>query len=302
MVDLFVFEPDDDEPQSFTETASGFEPFQPVDLFEPSGFEVDETPDFFDPHVAETAMAAVPEHLDTYDPENSYSDIAGDPEVHIEYWHHQETGVSCAVAAQMNILQHHFPDKDITEEELREIASTNGWYLDGEGTPPYHAGRLLEHYGLDVETSYNGSMNELEDLVDEGNQVIVDVESSQILQVQSDSRLDQMVSRLPGIPGQSGPDHAVQVIGFVTDEAGERQIVLNDPGVEYGQGLKMPVDEFENAWGGSTWHTDGPVGDSDALAMSAWPTTGGYYTSQGMFYCVIDGTLREPATGGIIRV
>jgi hypothetical protein len=170
--------------------------------------------------------------------------LVGEPAAGMAPWHMQEQPNSCAVASQEFILDE-FTGVDHSEAELRDIAEQNGWFTPENGTPMEHTGKLLAYYGIPTEQVQGASFDQLEDAVADGNGVIVGVDSGEIWNPGFDE--DDQLSDYLGIPGQ-GADHAVQVIGLDYTDQANPQVILNDSGTPDGQGERVPLATFLDAW------------------------------------------------------
>lgn len=67
----------------------------------------------------------------------------GEPLEDRKHWHMQEQPDTCAIVSQEYILDSYL-DYDVTENELVEHATKNGYYYPGSGTFPEDVGKLLE--------------------------------------------------------------------------------------------------------------------------------------------------------------
>lgn len=175
---------------------------------------------------------------ETFDPDAADMEyIIGNPEDAMESWHWQETGTSCAVASQEFVLER-LTGHEFHESDLRVLAEEQGWYSPEGGTPMDDVGNLLEHMGLTVERSQGNSIRDLEECLQNGGEVIVGVDSSEIWEGQDDDFFG------PGIDA----DHAVQVIGLDYSDPGNPLVILNDPGTANGGGAMIPLEIFMGAW------------------------------------------------------
>ncbi len=175
---------------------------------------------------------------ETFDPDSADMDrVIGDPEEAMESWHWQETGSSCAVASQEFVLEQ-LTGREFDESDLRELAEEQGWYSPEGGTPMDDVGNILEHMGLTVERSQGNSIEDLERCLENGGEVIVGVDSSEIWEGQDDDFFG---------PGMDA-DHAVQVIGLDYSDPGSPMVILNDPGAANGGGAMLSLDVFMGAW------------------------------------------------------
>lgn len=175
---------------------------------------------------------------ENFDPDDSDDDgVIGDPAEAMENWHTQETGTSCAVASQEFVLET-LTGRDFTEAELRDLAEQNGWYDPDGGTPMADVGNILEHMGLTVNRSQGNSVSDIEECLENGGEVIVGVDSSELWEGESDDFFG------PGM----GADHAIQVIGIDRSNPDEPMVIINDSGCTNGCGAMIPLDEFMDAW------------------------------------------------------
>ena len=214
--------PDDQDGQIFDDEAEPF--YEP----EPQA-EVEPQPD--------PGYGAVP-NFEPFDPDEADPDkVIGDPESAMENWHWQETGSSCAVASQEFVLEE-LTGQEFEESDLRDLAEANGWYMPQAGTPMDDVGNILEHMGLDVERSQGNSIDDIAQCLQDGGQVIVAVDSSELWEGVNDDNFG---------PGMQA-DHAVQVIGIDYTDPDEPMVILNDPGASNGGGAQVPLDEFMDAW------------------------------------------------------
>lgn len=175
---------------------------------------------------------------ETFDPDRADMDrVIGNPEDAMDSWHWQETGSSCAVASQEFVLEQ-LTGREFDESDLRELAEEQGWYSPEGGTPMDDVGNILEHMGLTVERSQGNSIRDLEECLQNGGEVIVAVDSSEIWEGRDDDFFG---------PGMDA-DHAVQVIGIDHSDPGNPMVILNDPGAANGGGAMISLDVFMGAW------------------------------------------------------
>ena len=160
---------------------------------------------------------------------------AHDVEEAVEEWHVQENDYSCAVCSQQFIINE-FMDLNLTEEQLCKIAEAQGWLNPELGTSPRDVGNLLELFGIDTHTSYEGNMNDIKNTLDQGGRVIVAVDSA--------------VLRTEGYGNYPvyGMDHAIEVIGIDDSNPNDIRVIINDSGIENGGGLTVSYLEFMEAW------------------------------------------------------
>lgn len=161
--------------------------------------------------------------------------ISGNPEKDMENWHLQTEQNSCAIACQEFVAEQ-LLDREFTEEELIQLATERGWYDPATGTPVSDVGNILEELGLEVERQNGVTLEELSEMLDNGEKVIVGVNNMVLVN-----------PAMANIPGMTA-NHAVQVIGIDASDPDNIQVILNDPGVENGQGIRHDLDTFMKAW------------------------------------------------------
>lgn len=172
--------------------------------------------------------------------ENSSEDLGtvetvfGDPE-DAENWHHQTERNSCAITCQ-ELVAEQLLDRDFSEKEMIDFAEKNGWYEASKGTPKSDVGKILEAIGLDVERQENLSITDLMQSLAEDEKVICGV-NNLILS-------EPLMAEIPGL----NANHAVEFIGIDFTNPRNPQVILNDPGVENGQGIRHDLDVFMDAW------------------------------------------------------
>ncbi len=161
--------------------------------------------------------------------------IIGNPEEADDHWHEQSEQNSCAVACQEFVAEQ-LLDREFSERELIEYAKERDWYDSAEGTSVTDVGKLLEAMGLEVERAEGLTIAELAQSLAEGEKVICGV-NNMILQEPS----------LAGLPGISA-NHAVELIGIDYSDPIKPQVILNDPGVRNGRGIRHDMGVFLEAW------------------------------------------------------
>ncbi len=161
--------------------------------------------------------------------------ILGNPEKDMETWHMQDSDVSCAVCCQEFIAEQ-VTGQEFTEQEFCDLAERQGWFDPETGTAPEDVGKILEYMGFDVTHQEGVTVQELAQMLENGEKVIVGVNNMVL-----------MNPKLANVPGMS-VNHAVQVIGIDMTDPKNIQVILNDPGVPNGRGIRHRLDEFEAAW------------------------------------------------------
>jgi hypothetical protein len=179
--------------------------------------------------------------------DNMY-EVVGNPENNEQFWHLQTQSDTCAIASQQFILEE-LTGQNLSEDELRQFATDNGWYTPGGGTPLEHMGNLVEAYGFDVEKQNNCSWEDLNQCLANNQQVMVAIDADEIWNP-TELDEDDNISEAFGIPGQ-GVNHAVEVTGIDNSDPNNPMVILNDPGHPNGKGMKVSAEQFMDAWADS---------------------------------------------------
>ena len=161
--------------------------------------------------------------------------ILGNPEKDMETWHMQDSDVSCAVCCQEFVAEQ-VTGQEFTEQEFCDLAERQGWFDPETGTAPEDVGKILEYMGFDVTRQEGVTVQELAQMLENGEKIIVGVNNVVL-----------MNPELANVPGMSA-NHAVQVIGMDVADPDNIQVILNDPGVPDGRGIRHSLEEFEAAW------------------------------------------------------
>lgn len=170
----------------------------------------------------------------------SQFDGLGNPIADAEFWQQQQGGSSCAVVAQASVLES-ITGIEITEAQACEVAEANGWFDPEIGTTPEDIGKLLEHYGVGCEKSYNASLEDIADALEKGDKIIVGLDANEIWSPLRDAMTGSPVEQTNG-------GHAVWVTGIDTEPDGSVKIILNDSGTDSGQMKAVDAQDFLNAW------------------------------------------------------
>jgi hypothetical protein len=204
-----------------------------------------------------------------FDPTAPGEGVAGDPAGALDDWHRQGHPDTCAIVSQLSILDG--LGVEVTEAELVRIAEEAGLYTPGIGATGDGMGSLLQAFGLPVERTEGEGFDDLVGRLERGEQIMVGVNSATLWRGASDV-LDGDVL----VEGR--PDHAVQVIGVAGLDSPEPVVVLNDPGVDDGRGMMVPLNQFLSAWEASDNLLIAVPGDAvpqspaaDALPFPALP-------------------------------
>lgn len=161
--------------------------------------------------------------------------IFGNLEKDMETWHMQNSAVSCAVCCQEFIAEQ-VTGQEFTEQAFCDLAESQGWFDPETGTAPGDVGKILEYMGFDVSCQEGITVQELAQMLENGEKIIVGVNNMVL-----------MNPELANIPGMSA-NHAVQVIGMDVADPSNIQVILNDPGTPDGRGIRHRLDVFEAAW------------------------------------------------------
>lgn len=162
-------------------------------------------------------------------------EIIGNPEKDMENWHPQTEQNSCAIACQEFVAEQ-LLQKDLSEEDMIRFAKEQGWYTSETGTPQGHVGDILEALGLETGRESGQTLSNLAEDLQRGRKIICAV-NNMILE-------NADYSEIPGLKA----NHAVEVIGIDIAGPGEAQVILNDSGVENGQGRRISAEAFVRAW------------------------------------------------------
>ena len=162
-----------------------------------------------------------------------------------EHYHCQEAPNSCAVAVQTDILNDF--GINVSEAEMRELGEEHGIFSEEGGTPLEDVGKLLELHGIEVERDDGFSLNDLLEAKANGEKVIIGLDANEIWNAPGceDHPLETMSGGLIDIPTAG---HAVEFKGVVEDFDGQNYVVIDDPGQPYGHNVRIPLDDFDDAW------------------------------------------------------
>ena len=173
-----------------------------------------------------------PEHI-----EDPLGTVYGQPDKDQDYWHIQSSPDTCAVVTQEYVIEG-IVGHDIDEDALVNEAAEKGYYIPGKGTDLWDVGDLIEDYGIPVEKTFDNTIDDVKECLENNRKVIVALDANEIW-YPSDFHQLMDCFFMPEA------NHAVQVIGY-DDYNGK--VILNDPGTSNGKGLEVPVDRFLEAW------------------------------------------------------
>jgi len=172
----------------------------------------------------------------------------GDPYEQAAFWEPQTTDDSCAVVAQMSILNQYL-DHPISQEEAIYHAASYG-YTPGYGTSSDALGGLLEAYGVSTHSVENATIEQLAAELQQGHRVIVGVNSDELWQVGPLGEFGNWLRDAFGLDNAdfSPADHAVSVSGLDLSDIKNPKVIINDSGDPTGAGKLYPLDQFMDAW------------------------------------------------------
>lgn len=178
------------------------------------------------------------DELNNFEPDNADPDsVYGDPGASMEHWDYQGETNRCALYSQKFVIEE-ITGREVDIEELADVAKDYGWFSEEGGTPVLNMSKLLDHYGIEHDMSFNNTVDDLRECLADGKRVIVSVDADEIWYAEND---------LVFSPAD-GPNHAVQVIGIDESDPDAPMAILNDSGNPNGRGSLVPLDTFQGAW------------------------------------------------------
>lgn len=162
-----------------------------------------------------------------FDPTHPEGSVIGNPGYDMQFWHKQSFNDCDVVTQQMgleSLTARHFSESTLLHEAIQD-----GSHLSTGGTPADYIGHLYETHGFPIERHHDATVDELKEKLAEGQKVVVAV-NSDILWA-NESQVPEWSSSLA--------NHSVEVIGMVypNNDIEHLKIILNDPGIDNGQGL-----------------------------------------------------------------
>lgn len=151
---------------------------------------------------------------------------------------------TCAIKSQQLILNDF--GIDVSEIELVQTATMNGWY--NGGTAPQDVGKLLELANIPITRQRGANMFNLIDELAQGHKVIVGLDSDELWY--DDTYDDKMKNWLDDFYGDEEGDHALLVVGIDTSDPNNIQVIVKDPG-SGDDGKPYPLEQFMDAWADS---------------------------------------------------
>ena len=145
---------------------------------------------------------------------------------------------TCAIKSQQLILEKY--GVMVSQEELIDIATKNGWYSSGSGTPMNCVGNLLDHYGVPSTSIVGANVNNIVAELAQGHQIIVGLDAGEL-------HNNNIWETLKDFFIGHTPNHALIVAGIDTTDPNNEYVILKDPGT--GDVAKpYPLDKFLDAW------------------------------------------------------
>jgi hypothetical protein len=187
----------------------------------------------------------------------------GDPAAQMDDWIYQDAD-NCAVAAETSIINQ-FLTVDLTLDEAGYISSSSGWWQPGMGTNPDEIGNLMDVYNIPNHTVMGGSIEQLAWELEQGNGLIVGVNSAELWDEGILNTIKQFFLDAFGLDDINPADHAVVVTGIDVSNPDQPMVILNDSGTPNGAAAAYPLDQFVDAWQNSGFYytaTDIPIPDS----------------------------------------
>lgn len=174
--------------------------------------------------------------------------VAGEPLQSMDHWELQSKPDTCAVVAQMMVIEE-LTGRDLTQEDVVRVAENAGVYAEGMGTPQELLGGVIEAYGLEAETINHASISDIESHLNSGEKMVVAVRADDYWNPEAGS-MDEQLYKTLGLP-DPGANHCVEVIGIDRSDPQHPQVIVNDSGHPDGRGMAIPMDQFEDAWANS---------------------------------------------------
>ena len=155
----------------------------------------------------------------------------------------------CAIRSQQIILRDY--GIDISLEELKQYAISNGWYDPSPegGTPMWAIGNLLLSCKVPCEQSVDNTVYDLINELAQGHRVIVGVDANELWADRNNDVIAGAKEWFKDFFVGDTPNHALVVAGVDVnpDNPGDVKVILTDPG----QGdlrIEYELDDFMDAW------------------------------------------------------
>ncbi|MFT3717045.1 MAG: hypothetical protein QM774_14190 [Gordonia sp. (in: high G+C Gram-positive bacteria)] len=163
---------------------------------------------------------------------------AGNKDEYADHWFEQAVNGTCVPASVAQIVAEYTGEDIHSEDAFVQYAVDHGLYPgDISGGMSMEAGvEMLDAAGVPA-TLETGSMDELDDMLEDGRGVMIAIDSGYWDPTQ------EAMDEASGT--DAGADHCV-VVTEIDEEAGV--VYLSDTGHPEGNELAVPIDEFEEAW------------------------------------------------------
>ena len=153
----------------------------------------------------------------------------------MEHWEYQGDTSRCAQFAQMFVIEEVL-GYELDPDEFCAVSVANGWFDESIGTTDEQMSKMLDYFGIENTPSYDNSIDDLLECLNNGGKAIVTVDSGEY--AYDEGFFDDLFN------GEVA-DHAIEVIGYDPETD---SIIVNDSGHEGGCGAKIPCDTFIDAW------------------------------------------------------
>jgi hypothetical protein len=178
-----------------------------------------------------------------------YDFYIGDPAAQIDDYIHQDLADNCAVAAETSLINQ-FIGGGLALEDATYISASNGWYESGGGTMPNEIGNLMNIYDVPNHSVINASVEQLVRELQNGNGVIVGVNSYELWDEGIWNDIKQFFYDAFGLDtaNLNPANHAVVVTGVDISNPETPMVILNDSGTPDGAAVHYPLRQFADAW------------------------------------------------------
>ena len=155
----------------------------------------------------------------------------------------------CAIRSQQIILRDY--GIDISLEELKQYAISNGWYDPSPqgGTPMWAIGNLLLSCNVPCEQSVDNTVYDLINELAQGHRVIVGVDANELWADRNNDVIAGAKEWFKDFFVGDTPNHALVVAGVDVnpDNPDDVKVILTDPGTGDLR-IEYKLDDFMDAW------------------------------------------------------
>lgn len=142
-------------------------------------------------------------------------------------------GNLCCWLCERHILSKH--NIAFEEDKILETAKNNLWYSE-EGTKFSNIGKCLQHLGAEVEQRFNCNIQDINDALKAGKDIIVAVDGGELLG-------DRWAEIMEDIFDGEKPDHSVVVLSCDSNNS----VTIYDPNSK-NETDTYPIEQFLDAW------------------------------------------------------